>query len=717
MRDYFVALDRNYDIAFVNRSLAEGSAARFPNLIGRNQWELWPEMRGTAVESSYERAFRTGLPERFEFFHEKSGFWLELDVYPTDGYLLIYFRDISVRKLRERERLESEEMFRSIVDALPQIAWAAGTDGPPAYFNARWWEYTGLDPNEPYDPAHVIHPEDFEKVMEIRDRAYARGETYRTEVRLRRHDGQYRWHLTRAEPLRDAQGKIVRYLGTSTDFHAERTSADTSRAIVAGMAAPVIVLTTDGTVVASNDAWHRLYRGVGQRGDDVSVFSKAFEVMDEDGKPLPREAWSSTRAGDGTAADHLVRLLHLETGNVIFSSHHAVPIEVNGERLVVVTATDLTDVMAANNALRQSELRMRRLLETATVGVIVTDLAGKFLYVNSPLLKMLGYDEADFEAGRLGWDVILAPDFADRDREAVGQLHTVGTCEPYESVFIAQDGRRVPIFVGAAMLPDENDEGTRGAAFVTDLTPLKAAEEELRALNHELDHRVQERTSELRRANEELEAFTYHVSHDLRAPLRAIVSTSRLLQEDYREVLTEEGNRLLERQITAGNKLARLIDELLRLSRLARETVHPEHVDLTALARELATEHAQDNERVTIVVNDGMEAEGDPRLLRLLLANLLSNALRYSPGGGTVTVGHEETMQGETFYVKDEGIGFDMQYADKLFKPFERLVTDAEFEGTGVGLANAARIVAKHRGRLWAESTVGKGSKFMFTLC
>jgi len=189
-----------------------------------------------------------------------------------------------------------------------------------------------------------------------------------------------------------------------------------------------------------------------------------------------------------------------------------------------------------------------------------------------------------------------------------------------------------------------------------------------------------------------------------------------MLQQDFGPEIPEAAKGLLERQVTVSNKLGQLTDDLLKLTRLAREEVQPTGFDLSALAQELAVEHSEDNRKVEIVVEPGMFACGDPRLVRLLLANLLSNALRYSPGGGIVKIGMRQKGTETIYFVSDQGIGFDMRYASKLFGPFERLVSEHEYPGTGVGLANVARIVAKHKGEVWAESTPGEGSTFYFTL-
>jgi PAS domain S-box-containing protein len=378
-------------------------------------------------------------------------------------------------------------------------------------------------------------------------------------------------------------------------------------------------------------------------------------------------------------------------------------------------AMDITDRKKAEQALQRSEQRLRRILEASTVGVVVNDIEGRFLYANTPMLRMLGYSREELERGEINWREVQDPRRAAQDDVALEQLRASGSCDPYETELIRKDGSRIPVYAGAALVPDDSGEGQLGAAFITDLTALKLAESELRALNAQLDARVQERTAELQEANEQMRAFTYHVSHDLRSPLRAIVATSRMIQEDHPAGLSEDAQWLLNRQAEAANKLGLLIDDLLRLSRLSREELVTSELDLTFLGREAAAEAKKQHPetRVSIEVQEGMRGEGDERLLSLALTNLIENAVKYSPEGGTVRFGCREDG---AFFISDQGIGIDSKYFDVIFEPFQRLHRDNEFRGTGIGLSNARQVIVRHGGKLWVESTVGQGTTFFFTL-
>ena len=253
-----------------------------------------------------------------------------------------------------------------------------------------------------------------------------------------------------------------------------------------------------------------------------------------------------------------------------------------------------------------------------------------------------------------------------------------------------------------------------------ELSDRRRAEEEVLRLNAELEQRVQTRTAELEAANAELESFAYSVSHDLRAPLRALDGFSQILLDDYGLQLDEKGRGYVERIRAADMRMGALIDALLELSRLSRGGLSRERLDLSEMARHLAAEvtEAEPGRHVEFAIADGLEANADRTLVVALLANLLGNAWKFTAGRETarIEVGAEEVGGEQAFYVRDDGAGFDMAYADKLFGAFQRLHSPAEFEGLGIGLATVQRIARRHGGRIWAEGAVEQGATFWFTL-
>ena len=257
-------------------------------------------------------------------------------------------------------------------------------------------------------------------------------------------------------------------------------------------------------------------------------------------------------------------------------------------------------------------------------------------------------------------------------------------------------------------------------AIAKDITERKLAELALQRLNEQLELRVRQRTAELETVNHELESFAYSVSHDLRAPLRHVDSFSKILLDEYPEKLDEQGRFYLGRIRENTQRLASLIDQLLALSRLSRTELRSLPVDLSALASEVMRELQQSDpaRQVEFTSTPDLTAHADPTLMRTVLYNLLGNAWKFTSQlpSATIEFGAEQCGDHLEYYVRDNGAGFDMTYADKLFTPFQRLHRDPAFPGNGIGLVSVLRIVSRHGGKIWAEARVGQGATFRFTL-
>jgi light-regulated signal transduction histidine kinase (bacteriophytochrome) len=295
-----------------------------------------------------------------------------------------------------------------------------------------------------------------------------------------------------------------------------------------------------------------------------------------------------------------------------------------------------------------------------------------------------------------------------------GITHVVGThAEALESI--------VGISPAAAL-------SMRSISFLAEcLAPLEMAHQgfmdanrALQRLNADLEERVRERTRQLEEANEELRSFAYSVSHDLRAPVRAIGGYSQVVLEDYAPLLDDAGRLALERLQANAIRMGQMIDDMLHLARVSDEQLSLRPADLSALAKEIVVElrEQQPDRNLDIRIADRLIADADPDLMRIALTNLLSNAVKFTGNQPAPKIDFASETRGEeiVYYVRDNGAGFDMAYVDSAFRPFERLHSQDEFPGTGIGLATVQRAILRHGGRIWAEASVDRGATFFFTL-
>lgn len=367
---------------------------------------------------------------------------------------------------------------------------------------------------------------------------------------------------------------------------------------------------------------------------------------------------------------------------------------------------------------KKAEERLEFALEAGKIGIWELDLQTDNSVRNLRHDQIFGYNEMIPEWGMKRFMAHLYPEDLEMFQYSFNEaLRTQNWL--IETRILWPDQSLHWVLINGKLIGDHKFAPLKMLGTIIEITERKKVEEEVRQLNNELEERVKIRTRELYAANKELESFSYSVSHDLRAPLRAINGYSQILLEDYANKLDEEGIKLLSRVIFSAKKMGHLIDDLLEFSRLGKKELNKTTVDLDKIVKDIINDQLQSNKYHHIIeIGKLGTAIADEATIQLVFQNLLLNAFKYSSKKEqpVIEIGVMETDKGTTYFVKDNGAGFDMTYYDKLFGVFQRLHRQEDFEGTGVGLAIVQRILLKHGGQIWAASILEKETSFYFTL-
>ena len=352
--------------------------------------------------------------------------------------------------------------------------------------------------------------------------------------------------------------------------------------------------------------------------------------------------------------------------------------------------------------------------EKAPVALLQLDADGIILWANPAQLELLGYARQAY-IGKNAADFYSDPS---EGQEIMARLVHGETLREHPANLLARDGSPRHVLISSNADVHEG-RFLRALLFTRDITGRRRAEEEIFRLNQELEQRVQQRTAQLEATNKEMESFSYSVSHDLRAPLRALRGFTEVLLEAHASQLDSRGQDFLRRACGASVQMERLIEDLLKLAQVSRAELQMEEVNLSSLASDIAAElsNSDSARAVQFSIAPNCSARGDANLVRLALDNLLRNAWKFSSKRteGRIEFGRIDGPE-PAFYVRDNGAGFDTAFSKKLFGVFQRLHKTSEFPGTGVGLATVMRIINRHGGRIWATGAVDQGATFYFTL-
>ncbi len=657
-----------------------------------------------------------------------------------------------VSEIVQRERIEealriSERRFQDLVETLPQLVWTCHTNGECDYLSRQWVEYAGRSEAQMlrYGWLDSIHPADQERLADAWRAAVDSEEEFNIEYRIRRHDGVYRWFFTRAVLARNEYGLGEKWYGTNTDIEdrkrAEQDAAQLA-AIVTSSGDAIISKDINGVITSWNRSAERLfgYTATEAIGRPVTLLIPP-ERLDEEPAILARIRRGETiepyetvrRRKDGALIDVALTVSPMRdaTGTVFGASK---------------VVRDITDRKRAEEAVHASEVRFRTLTDTVPQMVWQADPQGQPTYFNRRWYEYTGRELHSRQSSVWCTD-LLHPD----DRERVlttWNLAVVKQPDEYTEEFRLlreSDGEYRWLMSVAVPLRDSSGRVDEWVGTLTDIDDQKRHAETLERMVRErtvdlaveieerkaAEQQVRSIAAELQRSNGELEQFAYIASHDLQEPLRKIQAFGDRLVTKCRAELSDTGKEYVDRMLTAAGRMRRLIDDLLSFSRVTTQQREFTRIDFTKLVQEVV---ADLDERLlqtqgTVEVGPLPDLEADPSQMRQLFQNLIANAVKFHRPGvppvveirGEIVTHPPATSEGEPIpmarvIVKDNGIGLDEKYLDRIFEVFQRLHGKHKYEGTGVGLAICRKIVERHSGTITAQSREGEGATFIVLL-
>jgi PAS domain S-box-containing protein len=564
---------------------------------------------------------------------------------------------------------------------------------------------------------HAVHPEDREAVGRAVEKALEERAEFNTEFRAVWPDNTVHYVVSRGKAIYDQGGRPVRMTGVSLDI-TERKKAEEAHALVAAIVESsddaIVGKDLQGRVITWNAGAERMYGYAPPEilGQSVTILTSPDRPGEED------EILSRIRGG--SPVEHYETVRMRKDGRPVQVSLSVSPIRNAKGEIVGVSsiARDITERKRAEEVLAHQSNVLReqaQLLDLANV--LARNMQNRIILWSAGMEQMYGWSRAE-ALGNPSHE-LLSTEFSEPLQQIEARLLRDGEWTG-ELVHKRRDGQRVSVASRWVLHRDEKGKPSAILEVNNDITGRKLAEEEIRQLNAQLEQRVRDRTAELTEANRELEAFTYSVSHDLRAPLRHIDAFARILEEELAAQTTPEFRSYIARIRKGTQTMGRLVDDLLNLSRVGRAQLTWQRTKLNSVVEDVLADLKGEigSRAVEWRIAPLPSVDCDPGLIKQVFANLLSNAVKYTRPRPTAVIEVGQTFAGNQLavYVRDNGVGFDMKYINKLFGVFERLHRPEEFEGTGIGLATVRRIVQKHGGRVWAEAEPDKGATFYLTL-
>jgi PAS domain S-box-containing protein len=470
----------------------------------------------------------------------------------------------------------------------------------------------------------------------------------------------------------------------------------------------------NGKFIEVNKAWCNIYgftieEAIGHTAEELAII---------DSETRHRIINEIKAKGTLTSIELSLRDKRGNYHTILFSSEN---IEIAGEPCVLSTGIDITDRKLAEKALKENNSRLELAMQSANMAWWEMDIITGSVIFDQRKSEMLGYPAEKFKHYKDFMSLVHHED-SDKAMKAM-QRHIDGLTDKYEIEYriLTRSGEYKWFYdIGAIVKNDPKGLPLLATGLVIDISERKQAEEKIKMLNEELEERVIQRTTQLEDANKELEAFSYSVSHDLRSPLRHINGFAEILTKQYSDNLPEDAKKYLNTITGSAKKMGILIDDLLSFSRTGRAELKKATLKMNQVIEDSIAQiqPSLKDRKIDWKISPLPEVNGDYNLLRLAWINLLDNAVKYTryKEKAVIQIGFKDEIGNIIFYIQDNGVGFDMKYADKLFGVFQRLHSSSQFDGTGIGLANVQRIIFRHGGRTWAEAETDKGATFYFSI-
>jgi len=729
--DGFVAFDAQMNYIYVNERSSQLLGRKPEDLIGRNYWKEFPEAKGTPFAEAYVRALETQTPIQFENYYAPWDRWFENRIYPSKDGLAIFFTEITERKRAEIQLKASEERLEHIVETIPDGIIMVNREGAITYANSSAERILGLTratiAERSYnDPKWKITNVDggpfpdedlpFSRVMTSNQAVYG------VEHAIIYPDGRRIILSINATPMHDTQGELAGMIASITDITDRKQSeamikreSDFSNALIDSL--PGVFYFYDEQLRFLR--WNKnLEKVTGYTGEEIAKMSP-LDFFVESGKDLIAEHIKDVfTTGIADAEANFIS----KDGTLTPYYFTGLRTQIDDKTCLIGVGVDITERKRAEEIMEASERRLSLIFDTVSdvifLLLVEPEDCYRFVSVNSTFLAVTGLTR-DQVIGKRIEEVLPETAHAlviGKYKQAILENKTVR----WEEVSVYPTGT---LYGEAAVTPawDANGVCTHLIGSVHDITEIRSAEEEIRMLNHGLEQRVVERTAQLQAANKELESFSYSVSHDLRAPLRAISGFAEIIARRHRASLNEEGQHYFDNIVHASERMGHLIDDLLNYSRIGRGAVRRETISLrdvlTPLSGDFATRLKEINGTLEIA-DDLPGVKGDKTLLNQIFTNLLENALTYRKPDtpSQIHVTWEAERKAVIICVRDNGIGIPTEYHEKIFNIFQRLHNEDDYPGTGIGLATVKKSVELLGGSVWVESEAGSGSNFFIKL-